>query len=178
MLSLNGSQIALKGLKISVSQDLAVEEKSGLGSGTDTADTGNKAKILSITGTLPFKEAKTLSTLFSLAGAKDNDERLTYRISNSTAKALKITQVKFQGQLRADENETLRQWAISFELAEHLSVAEREEKKAPAKEAVQQKVSGVETPAPKAPTASEPPKTEVDISLFMQCLQYLDDALA
>lgn len=178
MLILSGTKINLKSLRISVSQQLAGEDKSGASSGTDSAETGDKAKILHVTGTLPFTESKILSTLFSLACAKDKNARLTYRISNKTATALKITQVKFQGALRADEDATLRIWSISFELAEHISVAEREEKKEKPKEAAQQKVSGVETPAPKTPNPDEPPGTETDTSLFMQLLKNIDDALA
>lgn len=178
MLILSGAKISLKSLRISVSQRLAGEDKSGASSGTDSAETGDKAKILHVTGTLPFTESKILSTLFSLASARDKNARLTYRISNATSKALKITQVKFQGTLRADEDAALRQWSISFELAEHISVAEREEKKEKPKEAAQQKIGGVETPAPKADNPDEPPNTETDTSLFMKCLKMLDDALA
>ena len=178
MLALSGTKINLKSLRISVSQQFSSEDKSGASSQTDRAETGDKAKILHVTGILPFNQSKILSSLFSLASSKEKDAKATYRISNKTADALKITQVKFQGNLRADEDATLRLWSISFELAEHISVAEREEKKEKPKNAVQQKVSGIETPAPKAANVDEPPNTETDTSLFMQCLKKLDEMLA
>ena len=178
MLALSGTKINLKSLRISVSQQFSSEDKSGTSSQTDRAETGDKAKILHVTGVLPFAESKTLSRLFALAGAKEKGSRLPYRIDNKTAKALKITQIKFHGALRADEDATLKLWSISFELIEHISIAEREEKKEPIKEASQQKTSGIETPAPKEQNADEPPGTEPDTSLFMRCLKSLDEALA
>lgn len=179
MLALSGNKIILKNLKVAISQELAIEEQSGLGSSTDKAETGNKAKVLSISGILPFSEHKHLATLFALAGAKDDDKRTTYRISNRTARAAKVTQVKFQGSLRADENESIRAWAISFELGEHLSVAEREEKKEPPKPATQQKAEGVETKKEEEKTQGDvPPQTNVETSWLMDFLQSVDDALA
>ena len=68
-----------------------------------------------------------------MAEAQDNDARQINRISNQTAEALKIRQVKFQGVVRADEQESHRQWSVSFELVEHLSVPERVEQRQPDK---------------------------------------------
>ncbi|PMN68421.1 adenine glycosylase [Enterovibrio norvegicus] len=179
MLTLSATRIPLKGLKVTARQQLAGQDMSGSSAATDQAETGDKAKVLAITGTLPFDQAPELNRIYTMAGEKEKGARKVYRINNHTAEALKISQVKFQGSINAQEDAQLRQWLITFELVEHLSVAERAEKREPAKPAAQQKASGVETPtAP--PTASDdvPPETEVELTGVMAYLKQLDDALA
>ncbi|EGU39783.1 hypothetical protein VISP3789_08663, partial [Vibrio splendidus ATCC 33789] len=104
---------------------------SGQTSATDQAEMGSKGKILTLKGVTPFTKSQLLTHWFSMAEAQDNDARQIYRISNQTAEALKIRQVKFQGVVRADEQEAHRQWSVSFELVEHLSVPERVEQRQP-----------------------------------------------
>lgn len=179
MLTLSGAQLPLKSLRVSVRQQLAGQDMSGQTAATDQAETGDKAKVLSVSGTIPFERQPDLSKLFELAGAKEQDARQVYRISNRTALALKIREVKFQGNIRADEQESLRQWAVSFELVEHMSVPERVEQRQTEKTAVQQKVQGVTTPATEVLASAEvPPGTEVETSGFMRFLKYLDNQLA
>lgn len=152
---------------------------SGSSAATDQAETGDKATVLVVTGTLPFTQAKSLNRLYTLARAKGNSARVIYRIGNRTAEALKISQVKFQGTVTAQEDAQLRQWHIAFELVEHLSISERTEKREPPKPAAQQKATGVATPAPPpTATADVPPDTEVEMTGFMGVLQDLDKALA
>lgn len=179
MLTLSAVNLPLKGLKVTARQKLAGQDMSGNSASTDQAETGDKAKILVISGTLPFTNDKVLDQIYTMAGAKVDGARKVYRVANQTAKALRINQVKFQGTITAQEDTNLRQWVISFELVEHLSVAERVESRQPAKSASQQKAAGVETPA-EPPTASvdTPPNTEVDMSGVMGYLQSLDRALA
>ncbi len=178
MLVLSGVKIKLKGLKVSVSQDLNVEDKSGLSSSTDSAEVGNKGKIVSVSGLLPFSCRSHLSQIFSIAGAKNGDERTTYRIVNRSAAAAKVTQVRFQGALRADEDSTLAAWSISFDLAEHISVAEREQKKEKPKAAKQQTSEGTETPAKEGATKTDAPPETIETSWLMEFLKSVDDALA
>lgn len=109
MLTLNGTQLPLKNLRLSVRQQLAGQDMSGLTSATDQAETGSKGKILTVKGVIPFTKQTLLTNLFSMAEAQEEGSRLIYRISNQTAEALKIRQVKFQGAVRADEQETQRQ---------------------------------------------------------------------
>ncbi|WP_215407609.1 adenine glycosylase [Vibrio gigantis] len=170
MLTLDGSQLPLKNLRISVRQQLAGQDMSGQTSATDQAETGTKGKILTIKGVIPFSKKQLLTNLFSMAEALENGSRHIYRISNKTAEALKIRQAKFQGAVRADEQDTHRQWSVSFELVEHLSVPERVEQRQPDKPAAQQKVQGVNTPVEGGQSDDVPPGTEVELTGFQKVL--------
>lgn len=178
MLALSGSIITLSNLKVTARQRLAGQDMSGQSAATAQAETGDKAKVLAVTGFLPFANAKELSSLFTLAGAKDNGARTIYRIDNRTANALSIRQVKFQGNITAQEEMTLRQWTISFELVEHLSVPERVESREPDKQAAQQKVEGVATPVSGEPVEGVPPNTEVEMGLFMKAATHVEKILS
>ncbi|MGF1702968.1 adenine glycosylase [Photobacterium makurazakiensis] len=178
MLTLDGTQLPLKQLRISVRQQLAGQDMSGQTSATDQAETGSKGKILTVRGVIPFIDASLLTNLFSMAEALNEGSRHIYRISNRTAEALKIRQVKFQGAIRSDEQDTLRQWNVSFELIEHLSVPERVEQRQPDKPAAQQKVQGVNTPVEAGQSDDVPPGTEVELTGVMKVLKSIDNALA
>ncbi|MBO0161521.1 adenine glycosylase [Vibrio alginolyticus] len=177
MLILNGAQLPLKNLRISVRQQLAGQDMSGQTSATDQAETGTKGKILTIKGVIPFSMNQLLTNLFSLAEALENGSRHIYRISNKTAEALKIRQVKFQGAVRADEQDSHRQWSVSFELVEYLSVPERVEQRQPDAPAAQQKVQGVSTPIEMGQTEDVPPDTDVELTGVMKVLKTVDNAL-
>ncbi|EML0281687.1 adenine glycosylase [Vibrio alginolyticus] len=178
MLSLNGIPISLKNLRISVRQQLAGQDMSGQSSSTDQAETGNKGKVLSVSGVIPFSKSETLSNLFTMAGGQDSNARQIYRISNNTAAALKIRQVKFQGTIRADEQESNRQWSVAFELVEHLSVPERVEQRQEDKPATQQQVQGVTTPVETGQSEDVPPDTSVELTGIMKFLKSLDEILS
>ncbi|QXO19202.1 baseplate complex protein [Vibrio ostreae] len=178
MLTLNGTQLPLKNLRLSVRQQLAGQDMSGQTSATDQAETGSKGKILTVRGVVPFTKSQLLTNLFSMAEAQEEGARLIYRISNQTAAALKIRQVKFQGAVRADEQDSLRQWSVSFELIEHLSVPERVEQRQPEQPAAQQKVQGVSTPVTPGANDDVPPGTEVELSFIQNILKGLDNYLA
>lgn len=178
MLTLNGTQLPLKNLRISVRQQLAGQDMSGQTSSTDQAETGSKGKILTVKGMIPFTKQQLLTDVFRMAEAQEEGARLIYRISNQTAKALKIRQVKFQGAVRADEQDSLRQWSVSFELIEHLSVPERVESRQNDQPAKQQKVQGVNTPLAAGQSDNVPPDTEVELTGVMKVLKTVDNALA
>ncbi|EKO3922788.1 adenine glycosylase [Vibrio metschnikovii] len=178
MLTLNGIQISLKNLRISVRQQLAGQDMSGQSSATDQAETGNKGKVLAVSGIIPFSKSEILSNLFNMAGGQQESARQIYRISNKTASTLKVREVKFQGTIRADEQETQRQWSVSFELIEHLSVPERVEQRQSEQPAAQQKVQGINTPIEAGQAEDVPPETEVELTGVMKFLKKLDNALA
>lgn len=138
MLNLNSTSIALKSLRITASQELASEDASGQTSNTDTAETGTKAKMLTVSGLLPFKQGELLANLFTMAEATEDGARVIYRISNQTATALGVKQVRFSSKIEAVEQETTRQWAVSFTLSECRSVPEKVEERAPQAQANQQ----------------------------------------
>lgn len=173
MLTLNATQILLKAIRITASQELATEDASGQSSSTDTAETGMKAKMLSVTGFIPFADQQQLTDLFTLAEATEAGARVTYRISNRTASALGVKEVKFSSNIEAVEQETTRQWSISFTLAEVRSVPQKKEERTPQPAAAQQGSTG-ETAAEE----SAPPQTEVPLTGFTAWLKSVDNSLA
>ncbi|EGQ9310752.1 adenine glycosylase [Vibrio vulnificus] len=177
MLTLSGTQLTLNNLTVSVRQQLAGQDMSGQTSATDQAETGSKGKVLTVKGVIPFTKSAMLSNLFTMAEALENGARKIYRISNHTADALKIRQVKFQGAIRADEQETQRQWSVSFELIEYLSVPERVEQRQPEQPAAQQKVQGISTPVSAGQADDVPPGTEIELGWTMSVLKGVDDWL-
>lgn len=138
MLSLNSTAIKLKTLRITASQELASEDASGQSSSTDSAETGAKAKMLTVTGYILFKDAGHLSDLFNMAEAVEAGARMIYRISNRTAGALGIKQVRFASKIDAVEQDSTRQWRVNFSLSEYRSVPEKKEQRLPQATANQQ----------------------------------------
>lgn len=119
-------------MRAEMSLELKDQDMSGQSSSTDTSEQGDKGKKLSISGRIPFTDVDSLTQIYTLASAKDEDtnERKIYRIGNDTAKALKIRNVKFTGSITAREDESLQAWNISFVLREHNSIAEQKEQRA------------------------------------------------
>jgi hypothetical protein len=175
MLTLNATTIALKALRVTASQELATEDASGQSSSTDTAETGIKAKMLSVSGLLPFANAQQLTDLFKLAEATEGGARTIYRISNRTAEALGVKQVKFSSKIEAVEQDTTRQWNISFTLAEVRSVPQKKEEREPQTAAAQQGSVGEGTVLAANDT---PPATEVELTGFTSFLKSIDNKLA
>jgi len=141
MLTLNDIQIVIKTVRITASQELATEDASGQSSSTDTAETGIKAKMLSVSGFITFADAQQLTNLFKLAEATEAGARMIYRISNKTAEALGVKQVRFASKIEAVEQQTTRQWSVSFTLQEYRSVPQKVEERQPDAAANQQGAS-------------------------------------
>jgi hypothetical protein len=173
MISLNAQTIPLKTLRITASQELATEDASGQSSSTDSAETGMKAKMLSVTGFIPFAKVEILTNLFKLAEATQGGARVTYRIANRTAEALGVKEVKFSSSIEAVEQENTRQWSISFTLAEVRSVPQKKEERTPQAAAAQQGATGQT-----AATEDAPPQTEVPLTGFTAFLKSVDQSLA
>lgn len=175
MINLNGIGILLKSMRITASQELATEDASGQSSSTESAETGIKAKMLTVTGFIPFLDESQLTDLFKLAEATEGGARTTYRISNKTAEALGIKQVKFSSKIEAVEQETTRQWNVSFTLAEVRSVPQKKEERAPQVAAAQQGGTGQGTASAGGNT---PPNTEPELTGIMAFLKKVDEGLA
>ena len=135
---------------------------SGQSSATDISEKGAKAKELGVSMLVPFVEAAWLTQLVAMAEAVDETgARKRYRINNRTAKALKIRQVVFVGQLTAPEQETINAWRVTFKLREFLSVPERKEARAKTPTAKQQSQAGETTAAGNQTSEDVPPGTEL-----------------
>jgi hypothetical protein len=141
MINLNSTTIVLKSLRITASQELASDDASGQSSSTDVAETGTKAKMLMASGNVLFTQAENLTQLFELAEATENGARVIYRISNKTAEALGVKQVRFASKIEAVEQQTTRQWSVSFTLQEYRSVPQKVEERQPDAAANQQGAS-------------------------------------
>ncbi|WP_372943874.1 adenine glycosylase [Shewanella sp.] len=141
MLQLNATKITLKSLHITASQELATEDASGQSASTDTAETGIKAKMLAVSGFIPFTNQDALTNVFELAEATESGARVIYRISNKTAEALGVKQVRFASKIEAVEQQTTRQWSVSFTLQEYRSVPQKVEERQPDAAANQQGAS-------------------------------------
>lgn len=143
-LVLSGKQIKGHDLKISVSLPLASEDVSGQSSKTAKIQKGDKAKTVSVGLQIKFLNAKDLTALVALAEAKDKaGARVIYQILERTANAMNIREVTFDNNFNVSEDATLELWTVSFDLAEHNSVAEKKEatRAAAAKKAVATKAT-------------------------------------
>jgi hypothetical protein len=141
MISLDSTSLLLKSLRITASQELASDDASGQSSSTDVAETGTKAKMLMVSGNVLFTQAENLTQLFELAETTENGARMIYRISNKTAEALGVKQVRFASKIEAVEQQTTRQWSVSFTLQEYRSVPQKVEERQPDAAANQQGAS-------------------------------------
>ncbi|MDP5145995.1 adenine glycosylase [Shewanella sp. ULN5] len=141
MITLNSNALNLKSMRITASQELASDDASGQSSSTDVAETGMKAKTLTVSGYVLFNQAVNLTNLFNMAEATESGARTIYRISNQTADALGVKQVRFASRIEAVEQESTRQWAVNFTLQEYRSVPQKVEERQPDAEANQQGAS-------------------------------------
>jgi hypothetical protein len=116
------------GITLSASLHLAGEDISGDSSSTARAEKGDKAIELNIGLSIRFDDEKDLRLLKKLAEAKDkNDERTIYNILNQTANVLDVKQVRFDGDVSINEEDSVRAWKVSFKLVEYHSVAEKKQ---------------------------------------------------
>lgn len=151
ILSLDDIALPLKSCKISPSLEIRESDTSGQTSSTSSAEQGNKGVALKISGIIPFNDPTTLKNLIELAKKQTTTTktvtdhgkygltagktkttktvvRPAYIIACELAKTLKIRQVKFAGNVTADEMQNLRAWSVSFTLREHISANEMLEK--------------------------------------------------
>jgi len=174
MLALNGEKIKGSNIKVSASLPLAGEDISGQSSYAAMAETGDKPKSVSVKLDIAFKNAVDLTTLVNLAEAKNEvGERETYLINNETAKAMRIRQVRFQGDLLVGEDASTELWKVSFKLTELKSVPETKE--------ARQEAQAVTDAGPEGETV-EPADVAVpeiaDLTSIEKVLKFVDDALA
>ncbi|WP_439413133.1 hypothetical protein [Enterobacter ludwigii] len=129
-LALNGEPIRMINMTVSPSLKFKDKDKSGQTSSTDTAEQGTKAKEIKVEGMIPYTDSAQLTRLFELAEATGKGgERQRYRVANPTAKAVKLRQVMFAGDLEAKEQKNVMAWAVSFSLKEQNSVSEKKEQR-------------------------------------------------
>ena len=164
------------GMVIGASMDIKASDASGETSGTDEVDKGTKAKKLSVSLSILFENIDDLRSLARVSEAKDNGTRRIYTITNRTANALGVRQVRFAENISFQEKDGLRAWDVSFTLKEYLSVPERVEQREKKAKPVAQTSVGTATDATadaQTATAAEKPLTG-----FEKILDIIDKALA
>lgn len=175
-LALNGTPVYLLRPIITVSVMRDEKDMSGKKSGTQKADKGVKAKEMTVTGFIPYREKKWLTDLFNLAEAVDKKgEQTKYRVSSITAEAVNMREVEFSGTVTAYEQEQALAWQVSFKLREVNSVSEKKEQRKPKPKAKTQseKATSATRQAGANQGAVDENKPEQDDSIWKQ----IDDRL-
>ncbi|MGL4925608.1 MAG: hypothetical protein ACRC4K_02055 [Plesiomonas shigelloides] len=126
VLALDGEPIRLKSINISVTLRLSEKDMSGQASSTSSAEQGDKAKELRVSGVISFSQAEHLTRIFQLAEARgDNGAKKRYRIANVTAQAVNLRQGVFSGGVDVTEMTDKMAWQVTFTLKEQMSVPEK-----------------------------------------------------
>lgn len=176
MLTLDGEPIVMKSMRISASMQFQDKDQSGQTSSTSSAEQGEKAKEIDVSGLVPFKDENTLSRLFELADAKgDGGKRHIYRVGSLLAKSVKVRQAKFAGRITASEQEGLLAWQVQFTLREHNSVPEKREQRQPKATATVGQSTANATPAKTDSSAAA--SEQEQLSSWEKVMKGLDDKL-
>lgn len=163
-------------LQIGGGMDIRAADASGETSSTDEVDKGTKGKKLSVSLVIRFKDESDLRKLTRVAEAKSNGSRKVYTITNLTANAMGIRQVRFAESFNVQEKEGLRAWDVSFTLKEYLSNPERVEQREQKQDPVALTNDGTtteETRPAETAEAVEEPATGIE-----KLLKTIDEALA
>lgn len=126
MLALDGEAIPLKAIRVSPKMTIETKDKSGQSSSTTKSENGIKAKELSVSGLVDFKNKALLSRIFALAEAKGSGGAgKRYRVACPVAQAINMREGIFTGNIEAIEQDDKLAWKVSFTLTEQVSTAEK-----------------------------------------------------
>ena len=139
-LQLNQQSVPGQDIKVTIKLPFGDSDLSGQSSSTTSAETGTKAKELSVSLIVPFENKEWLTAIDILAEAQDKTigARTVYRVGHDAANAIKFYEAKFSGELTIRELEDTQGWQVGFMMKEHLSVPERKSQREPIKPAKQQ----------------------------------------
>lgn len=167
-LALNGQAVYLYDFQATAKVTRQEEDMSGQDSSTKKSDKGVKAKELTVTGLIPYRQKEWLQNLFKLAEAiTGKGEQVKYRIANVTAEAINMREGVFSGEISASEDYVLG-WQVNFTLREVNSVSEKKSKQAKKKKpkakvqdekATASKINNSEANNKDKVPVSSPPKT-------------------
>jgi hypothetical protein len=178
ILESNAKQFELEFSEMTVALKLPLknENVSGSTNSTETVNTGTKAKVLAVTGTLPFTKQKHLKRLIQVAEAEDgNGARQIYNISEEIATAADIRQVIFDGELNVRKMKELNAWNVTFSLKQKNSVAEAKEARNNTSKVVSDSAPGTIVSSPTEDQLSDATQTH---GMIYNILKKLDAALA
>ena len=176
ILRLDEKAIAGSDIKIDIRQQFADEDLSGSSSATDSAETGAKAKEITVNLKVPFAKKERLTEISRYSEALDKKgSRKIYRIGHDASNAVGINQVRFFGELRISETTSggLNAWVVSFNLKEVLSVPERTENRQSLPAARQQSHTQAPWSTESSKNDNVPPNT--DAPTIENFLAKLDD---
>ena len=117
-------------IDVRLTLEMPNDDASGKTSSTETLSGGIKPKKISVSCTLPMKQAELLTELIRLAESIESDgSRTVYTVSDTTADAADIREVIFHDRLDVRKRNGLMAWQIAFVLREHKSVPEVKEQR-------------------------------------------------
>lgn len=176
-LRLNNKMVNGKEMNISIKLPFKDSDLSGQGSGTETAETGTKAKEMTVSLVVPFEYPQWLTEITEFAEAidKTTGRRLVYRIGNEAADAMKFYQACFSGELNVIELTDPLAWKVSFSMREKLSVPERKQQRDELSPAQQQSLGGDTNSEEAEENDNIPPNA--NLSGFERTLAYMDSKL-
>ncbi len=127
-ISLNGWQVPGYETKVNCGFKLEGEDLSGSGSYIVNSDNGVKASLVNVVTKIPYDDVNQLTELITKSKAlDDNGGRITRTVNSDITKAFKVRKVKFDGNVKAREDEKVKAWIVTFNLLEVLSKSEREQ---------------------------------------------------
>jgi len=130
MMLLDDFRVPGKELRVRGSLEMRSEDIAGETSGSDLVEKGIKPKVLCVSVIIPFADSQGLKKLVKAAENKTGSgEQKIYTITNRTANAAGIRQVRFVEYLGWSEDRSLQMWRVSFSLQEYMSNPERAEKR-------------------------------------------------
>ena len=164
-----------KNLIVAAVSESDEELLKGETSSTATAFKGFKAKVLSVTLRINFKDAPLLKKLVQQYEKVDSDgKRKVFTVLDDLADAYGIHQAKFHGALRSVKVTKGQAWDVSFRLMEHVSIPERKESRATTTTAPGTGANGTPITAEELiKEAADTVKTE-----FEELLQIMEDGAA
>lgn len=168
---LDGWTVPGYGLTATLSLKLKDDDASGDSSSTSKAKKGNKGKKLEVKTHIRFTDEDDLRELFTKAEAMSSGDGQLYTITNRTANTAGMRQGRFSGEVKAEPQESLAEWLVTFSLSEHKSVPERTEEREEKPQAVAPQNEGQAV----APPPQEEEKQELD--WFQKKLQNLNEVL-
>jgi hypothetical protein len=144
-ISLNSWQVPGYETKVNCGFKLAGEDLSGGGSYLVSADNGVKASIVSVATKIAYVDNRELAELVTKSKALDeNGARIIYTINSDITEAFKVRKVKFDGDVKANDDEEVKGWVVTFKLLEVLSKSEREQQQLDGKSVENTKTQAVD----------------------------------
>ncbi|WP_445357276.1 hypothetical protein ACJJIC_14705 [Microbulbifer sp. ANSA002] len=161
-MQLNGNALPNTELFVSVTTEFDADDLSGETSSTSSAHKGIKPKSVNVSFMVKFSDSEEITQFYRLAeSTEDNGDLVIYDITDRTANAANIRQVRFTGRIEQREMAKLKAWRVSFALQEYLSVAEK----------MEQRISSEES------ATSTPLQESISQTAFERVLQTVDTAL-